>query len=447
MSRYLLRVVLSTAAATSAARAGSYVDVALCDLTIGCISNPTVCHELCNPDCGDPACSFVPPFAEVHPYGFTGLETAVELKVCVDAAALESGPTIASAIAVWEALQPVANRNCQHCTTWEGVLNTDGRLWAHSVILHELGHCALGLDHVERPRQLTSDPQTFENSSFTRSANAATVPEALDAGPDGVRGSRDDFHEGIFPDPIADSVSWFKTTGTAPNDPFAIDDVIIDSNTFSRAIDEVPPGDTWAASGNLNVALLLGYLQQQSVMYGLYQPKQYFRGLAADDVSMVKMARTSLDFLAGTADDYTVDLVFVGDCSNPADIRVRYGPVSAGSFGECRNLKINYSFTPPNPLLAHHFSVNRFDLDLPLEIHLKENAVWTLGEPIFEDAFESGDFAEWDTLNDGSGGEEDEPSAEEQAIIQYERQQDALVDAEVELLQELGLLLDSSDDQ
>ncbi len=83
----------------------------------------------------------------------------------------------------------------------------------------------------------------------------------------------------------------------------------------------------------------------------------------------------------------------------------------------------------------------------PFEIVIQELIPWVFEGPIFFDDFETGDFSAWDTINDGSGGEEDAPSEEEQAIIDHERQQDALVDTEVELLEELGLLPESSDDQ
>lgn len=442
LSPFFLIAVLGVLVLSPAARAGSYVNVALCTESAGCLLNTEVCHPQCEPDCDDPDCTYVRPFVTVHPYGYSGgIGVMLTLKVCVEASDMELAPTVERAIALWEAPAPVPNQNCQHCTTHEGALNLDGALWAHPVLLHELGHCALGLDHVERHWDVNWDG-LFEPTSFTRSAEAAYLPEALDFGADGIRGSGDDFHQAFGGGP-AESVSWFRQ---ADNDPFVVDATIIDTNTYSRSLSNLPVPDTWGASGNLDVALVQGYLQQQAVMYGLYQRRQYFRGLLADDVNMLKMARTGEDWEAGTADDYAVDLDFVGDCSKPHDIKVEYGPTAVGAFGQCENLKIDYSFSGQNPFLARHFSIVRGEEPAnPLRIVLNENVVWTLGEPIFEDGFESGDLTEWVVVNDGSGGEE-EMTEEAVAALQYEWAQEALIDEEVRLLEELGLLPGSSDE-
>lgn len=69
---------------------------------------------------------------------------------------------------------------------------------------------------------------------------------------------------------------------------------------------------------------------------------------------------------------------------------------------------------------------------------------WTLGEPIFEDGFESGDFSAWIVVNDGSDGG-DAPTEQELQMIEYEGDYDLLLDEEIFLLEELGL--DSSDSE
>ncbi len=422
----------------SAARAGSYVNVALCEEATGCLLNTDVCHALCDPDCDDPDCSFVPPFAIVHPFGYTGAETALQVRICLEGADAAFGPTLERAIAMWEALQP-ATPNCEGCGTWEDPIHIDGTAWAHSVLLHELGHCALGLDHVERFWDDDWDGD-FEETNFTRSAEAAYKEDALDDGADNIRGSGDDFHQAFGGLP-AESVSWFRQ---ADNDPFIVDATVIDIGTFSRSISNLPPPDTWGASGNLNVALPQGYVDSQVVMFGLYQRQQFYMNLLADDANMLKMARTGVDLMAGTADDYSVDLLYVGDCSNAHDLKVSVDPVPSGAFGFCGNLRIDYSFDPGNPLLARHFSIMRIVPAAPLEIVLNDAVPWTLGEPIFEDGFESGDFSDWSVVTDGSDGGE-VPAEGALPAIEYEGDYGLLPEEEVFLVDELGLDPSSSE--
>lgn len=266
----------------SAARAGSYVNVALCEEASGCLLNTDVCHELCDPDCDDPDCSFVPPFAIVHPFGYTGAETTLQLRICLEGGDAAFGPT---------------------------------------------------------------------------------------------RGSGDDFHQ-AFGGPPAESVSWFRQ---ADNDPFIVDATVIDIGTFSRSLSNLPPPDTWGASGHLKVALPKGYVESQAVMFGLYQRQQFYMNLLADDANMLKMARTGVDLMAGTADDYAVDLLYVGDCSNAHDLKVSVDPVPSGAFGICGNLRIDYSFDPGNPLLARHFSIKTIVPAAPLEIVLNDSSALDAG--------------------------------------------------------------------
>ena len=108
---------------------------------------------------------------------------------------------------------------------------------------------------------------------------------------------------------------------------------------------------------------------------------------------MVLMARTGVDREAGTGDDYTLDLQYVGACTNPHDLRVLLdSSLPNGALGVCRNQDIDYSFTQ-NPLLARHYSVV-VESGGTLEVALNDED-WEFGLPIFLDGFESGDVSEW----------------------------------------------------
>ena len=282
--------------------------------------------------------------------------------------------------------------NCKGCLVWEEPGTPGSQFFVDSTVIHELGHCAMALGHIDRPWDADGDG-FYEPTSFTLSANAASTTSALSAGADGIRGSADDDHQAPM-GMIADSVSWFRR---ADNDPFVVDSTIIDIDTYSRSVAaNLPPGDTWAANGNQTVGYLLGYFDTQSVMYSLTESKQRFLSLSADDVNMVKMAQTGVDLMAGTADDYTVDLQYVGICGAPGsyDIRILFAALAPGTLGVCTASAIDYSFDPGNPLLARHFSL----VDGPFDIGISEAENWIFGDAasaIFVDGFDSGNTGAW----------------------------------------------------
>jgi hypothetical protein len=274
----------------SPAKGGSFLDVAECNLNSGCVLGvPATQHPLCDPNCE------IPPFAITHPFGFTGPQTTLQIRICVDAASSQLEPGIQRAITKWEAMLPTTG-NCAGCVLWEETPPPQGNFYADTTILHELGHCAVGLDHVNRLWDADNDG-TFESTSFTLSAEAFH-PGGIDDGPDDIRGSNDDFHTGPVGGQPAESVSWFRR---ADNDPFIVDATVIDESTFSRSVTaNLPPGHTWAANGNRLVGESLGYSDSQAVMYSRGVREHYYSSLGADDVNMVKMGMTGVDLMSGT---------------------------------------------------------------------------------------------------------------------------------------------------
>lgn len=152
---------------------------------------------------------------------------------------------------LWNGLMATAG-NCSGCRIWEDpdLPLPVPPLELRTVLIHEIGHCAFGIDH---PDWVNGDD---EPTSFTSSQNASTISP----GSDGIRGTRDD-----LPSPLPGTrlIHWFRK---ADNDPFVVDPTIIDDSTYSRQIISLPPGSSWPASGSRPVGESLGYPDSQSVM-------------------------------------------------------------------------------------------------------------------------------------------------------------------------------------
>jgi hypothetical protein len=366
------------------------------------------------------ASDFVPPFAIVHPPGYTGAGGELEVRVCVDMTDTANhvlvGP-LQDALAIWNGLQPTTG-NCglgNNCFTWEDATAPAGTFDAMSAILHELGHCAFGLGHpdfrelVANPRQdgrgiwfsgtcdVDNDGCCGELTSFTNSINAE---EVLDAS--GIRGDQEDdpvnrcptsavtdpspaepsrllLHQGQcsaggqvcpspanccpFPPPVnpiqVQEIAWFRR---ADNDPVVVDGTVIDSRTFSRSTANLPAGHRYARNANRRVAEALGHPRTQTIMYSVGVNRgMRFIGLAPDDVNMVEMGMSGRDRLAGTADDYTVRLSYQADCAG-AQVRVLFGLVlPPGStdeppLGQCQGT-IDESFNQSGKPQVFHWSI------------------------------------------------------------------------------------------
>jgi len=240
---------------------------------------------------------------------------------------------------------------------------------------------------------------SYENTSFTRSYNAVW-PGGVDAGDDLIRGSSDDFHTSPTGGAPAASVGWFRKED---NDPGIVDDIVIDSDTYTRSVTSptgLPPGHTWGTNGNrkvtaLTIGPLPGGFDTQAVMYSRTVSEQQYSSLSADEVNMVKMGMTGKDNLAGTVWDYTIELIRVASCAEPYDILVLKDTIVSGVAGDCRTPSVDYSYTQ-NPLLAHHFTLTTTDPDTEedLFVVLNEDLDWDTDPPtvIFGDGFESDVF-------------------------------------------------------
>lgn len=213
--------------------------------------------------------------------------------------------------------------------TWNALVPTTGNLLGpspgmafsqfdfESVLLHEVGH-SIGLDHNNLGFQ--PGAVTGPNTNFGIAAPGNDGVFTFNSGPDGIIGSRDD----IRGDDV--NLNYFRTSGNASelNNPFTIAD-IVDSTTYSRDLDDLPPGDSFASvSGRANavnfpsVAPNTEAVLNQGTFNGEVQ-----RTLGHDDVAGRLFAQSGLDRIAGTADDYTLNLTFAG-LTDDADIVIDF---------------------------------------------------------------------------------------------------------------------------
>jgi hypothetical protein len=166
-----------------------------------------------------------------------------------------------------------------------------------------------------------------------------------------------------------------------------MDGTVIDAATFNRAISLLPQGDRWPASANLLVSGDLGAPNTQTVMMTRLRRGAAIRNLAPDDVNTIRFARTGLDELAGTADDYTVDVVFVANCAS-AEILVDLVQMAAGDAGACQGdiELVPFPGGPPN-----HFRVTGGGN--PILLKINRGARWDFLNVLLA-GFETGDTSE-----------------------------------------------------
>lgn len=378
LCQYLAISFLFLAAFPSIVESGVFIGTAAC-------SNSADCQPL--DFVSDPNYT-IPPFAITHPPGYDGSGGELRIRICLADGAESLKRPLERAIDTWNALLPTLG-NCTGCKVWEDT--PDGLTIAHAetTLLHELGHCPLGLDHPDR----NWDPQPdgfWELTSYTRSSDVLSPPDGIAVGPDFIRGTLDDIQRaggGMIPE----SVHWFRITD---NNPFVIDNTVIDKDTYSRSIvADLPSGHSWAANANRRVGESLGIMNTQAVMYSRQAEGEQKTKLSADDVAMIQMAMTGQDLEAGTADDYRVELELVSPCEDPFDILVTFGPTPIDTAAFCEG-GVDFSF-PQNPFLARHVTLVAPAPGEPFFIVLNEEIDWDLGPEIFTSGFETGTTSEW----------------------------------------------------
>ena len=317
------------------------------------------------------------PFLITHAAGYNGTENDLTVTVCAEPNAATAVPLIQNALDIWNSLTPMTS-NCPGCLREEDpAQNPDEPLSMGATILHELGHCALGLGHINWNNNGAT--------SFTNSQDAVSIA----VGADMVEGTADD-----LPSPLPGTrlIHWFRI---ADNNPTVIDSTAIDDQTYSRRILDLPSGDSWPASGNKKANEELGFVDTQAVMYTNLTPGSEILGLTADAVNTVSFARTGLDTSLNTADDYQVTFEFSYDCTI-AQVEVRFIEMipddnGGNALGRCLGalevidtgglFDIHHMLSPPDG-----------EARLIIEVLSPQAENWDV---VFANGFETGDITGW----------------------------------------------------
>ncbi len=219
---------------------------------------------------------------------------------------------------------PVSNA----CTRFTNLISTTGNVTSdfvtipvgaydfESVFLHELGH-SLGLAHVNAE---TESGLGGADMNYTKATDGADNAFNIALGGDGVRGSADD----VRGDDVC--LHYFRTSN---NNLFTIAGTV-DNTTYSRNTADLPIGDLFATNADRDVSTLLaiGATTEAAMQQGTFN-NEIQRTLTHDDVAGIRYAAAGYDEVAGTADDYTLVVNYIG-LTTAADIVVSFDDTETG---------------------------------------------------------------------------------------------------------------------
>lgn len=318
-----------------------------------------------------------------HVSGYAGAAAPLTIKVCVAPSADAFLPSVQEAIALWNA-RTIAVPNCSgFCNVFDepqppedpidnpGVPDSTGPWDAVTVLLHELGHCAFGLEHTndEHPDASCSVVSTPVRSDYTMSYQETSIGPGLDM----IPGTVDDIP---VPLPGTRVSHWFRPQ---INDPYLPGPAFVDETTYTRVVQQLPPAPHhWPANANRRVGIAMGYGNAQSVMYGKGSRRTTLIGLIPDDLNTVAYGQAGLDEALGS-DDYTWTFEYSETCTG-AQIQVVAEPLGTAA-GACGNL-----WTPlpieGEPTIRHYAIDSSV---IPSTLWLNSMAAWTYQFILWDD--------------------------------------------------------------
>lgn len=233
-----------------------------------------------------------------HPIGYTGVGGTLDITVGIDPSstfATDMQPSVQNVVAVFNALVPTTGNVVSGGANDVPASAID----FESVLLHELGH-SLGLAHCNAA---TESGLPVNDRNYTKATDGADNIFNLNNGIDAVIGSADDVRGDDG------NLHWFRISN---NDPFTIAGTV-DATTYSRDPADLPAGDQFATNADRTVGSnVLGVVNTEAVM----QQGSFFdeaqRTLGHDDVAGIRFAMAGIDEVEGTADDYTINLIYAG---------------------------------------------------------------------------------------------------------------------------------------
>jgi len=248
------------------------------------------------------------PDALTFPSGYFGNGGPLDVKVCIVPGtpfASEMEQSVKNNVAIW-------NRQ-QSTTSNVRSLPLPSNLYDfESVALHEVGHC-LGLGHPNLGFQ--SPSVTGSNTNFTASVEGADSSFSFGVGTDGVIGTADDVRGDDY------NIHFFNPNN---NNPFS-ESEIIDSSNYTKDLAQLPVGDLFAANADRfasNTSRYLAPNTEASMQQGTFG-NEVQRTLGHDDVATLRYGESGSDNIAGSADDYTVNLTY-GGISDAADCDITF---------------------------------------------------------------------------------------------------------------------------
>jgi hypothetical protein len=246
-------------------------------------------------------------------------ENIATIGVCIDPAsnnARDMEIPIQNIINTMNALHPVIGNLIDRKAAGMPISTFD----FESIALHEMGHC-LGLNH---PNLASESGLTGDNRNYTRSTDGADNVFNIRPGIDGQIGTADDIRGDD------QNLHWFRI---ANNNPFTLDS-IVDMTTYSRDLLDLPETHKFAVNADRSVGNSLGFPKTEAVMQQGSFSNEAQRELNHDDVATLLLAQSGDDLIYGTADDYTINLVYRGITNSNCDITFGFDN-SRTSFASC----------------------------------------------------------------------------------------------------------------